>query len=127
MLRRFVALVGAFALVPLAVASTTQPAGAATARVEIDGTRFLVDGAPTNDGTDAEGLLLNSRMVNALFDDENSATRSMWEYPDTDTWSAQRNVDELTNRWAGTGSCIARWVPTGEPDVPAGKLKGGMF
>ena len=40
---------------------------------------------------------------------------------------AERNVDELTNRWAGTGSCIARWVPTGEPDVPAEKLKGGMF
>ena len=39
----------------------------------------------------------------------------------------ERNVDELTNRWAGTGSCIARWVPTGEADVPAEKLKGGMF
>jgi uncharacterized OB-fold protein len=40
---------------------------------------------------------------------------------------AERNVDELTNRWAGTGSCIERWVPTGEPDVPAERLKGGMF
>jgi uncharacterized OB-fold protein len=39
----------------------------------------------------------------------------------------ERNVDELTNRWAGTGSCIERWVPTGEPDVPAEQLKGGMF
>ena len=40
---------------------------------------------------------------------------------------AERNVDELTNRWAGTGSCIERWVPTGEPDVPFEKLEGGMF
>lgn len=40
---------------------------------------------------------------------------------------SERNVDELTNRWAGTGSCIERWVPTGEPDVPAEQLKGGMF
>jgi hypothetical protein len=40
---------------------------------------------------------------------------------------AERNVDELSNRGAGTGSCIARWVPTGEPDVPEGQLKGGMF
>jgi len=40
---------------------------------------------------------------------------------------AERNVDELTNRWAGTGSCIERWVPTGEPDVPSDQLKGGMF
>ena len=39
----------------------------------------------------------------------------------------ERNVDELSNRWAGTGSCIARWVPSGEPDVPEGQLKGGMF
>src|SRR4030095_4723745 len=31
----------------------------------------------------------------------------------------ERNVDELTNRWAGTGSCIERWVPTGEADVMA--------
>lgn len=41
--------------------------------------------------------------------------------------AAERNVDELTNRWAGTGSCIERWIPTGEPDVAADKLKGGMF
>jgi len=40
---------------------------------------------------------------------------------------AERDVDELTNRWAGTGSCIERWVPTGEPDVAAERLKGGMF
>jgi uncharacterized protein len=39
----------------------------------------------------------------------------------------ERNVDELTNRWAGTGSCIARWEPTGEPDVPFEKLQGGIF
>jgi uncharacterized protein len=40
---------------------------------------------------------------------------------------AERSVDELTNRWPGTGSCIERWVPTGEPDVPPEQLKGGMF
>src|SRR5262245_11888661 len=40
---------------------------------------------------------------------------------------AERNVDELTNRWAGTGSCIARWVPTGEPDVPFEQIAGKMF
>ena len=39
----------------------------------------------------------------------------------------ERNVDELSNRWAGTGSCIERWVPTGEPDVPSEKLEGGIF
>jgi len=39
----------------------------------------------------------------------------------------ERSVDELTNRWAGTGSCIARWVRTGEPDVPFDRLQGGLF
>jgi uncharacterized OB-fold protein len=39
----------------------------------------------------------------------------------------ERSVDELTNRWAGTGSCIARWERTGEPDVPEGQIKGGLF
>ena len=32
--------------------------------------------------------------------------------------------DELDNRWAGTGSCIERWEPTGEPDVPFEKIEG---
>jgi uncharacterized OB-fold protein len=40
---------------------------------------------------------------------------------------AERSVDELTNRWAGTGSCIERWVRTGEPDVPFDQIEGGLF
>jgi uncharacterized OB-fold protein len=40
---------------------------------------------------------------------------------------AERSVDELTNRWAGTGSCIERWVRTGEPYVPFDKIEGGLF
>ena len=39
----------------------------------------------------------------------------------------ERSVDELTNRWAGTGSCIERWVRTGEPDVPFDRIQGGLF
>jgi uncharacterized OB-fold protein len=39
----------------------------------------------------------------------------------------ERSVDDLTNRWAGTGSCIARWVRTGEPDVPFEQVEGRMF
>ena len=35
--------------------------------------------------------------------------------------------NELSNRWAGTGSCIERWVRTGEPDVPFDQIEGGMF
>ena len=41
--------------------------------------------------------------------------------------AAERSVDELSNRWAGTGNCIARWAPTGEPDVPFAQVEGKMF
>ena len=34
----------------------------------------------------------------------------------------QRGLGELDNRWGGTGSAIARWEPTGEPDVPFDKV-----
>lgn len=66
--------------------------------VEIDGTRFLINGRPTYEGITwrghlVEGLLMNSRMVQAIFDDENPATRPTWRYPDTGTWDPDRNTD----------------------------------
>ncbi len=44
---------------------------------------------------DVEGLLMNSRMTNAVFDDENPATRHLWRYPDTGEWDTDRNTDEF--------------------------------
>ena len=49
-------------------------------RVTIDRDRFLIDGEPTYKGRSfqgdrIEGLLLNSRMVQATFDDANPETR----------------------------------------------------
>ncbi|HEV2126823.1 MAG TPA: hypothetical protein VGW38_29060 [Chloroflexota bacterium] len=69
-------------------------------RVEIDGERFLISGKPTYEGrewrgTSIEGLLMNSRMVQATFDDENPLTQGMWRYPDTGAWDADRNTDEF--------------------------------
>ncbi len=46
-------------------------------------------------GWEVEGLLMNSRMTNAVFDDENPATRPLWAYPDTGEWDADRNTDEF--------------------------------
>ncbi len=70
--------------------------------VEIDGGSWLVDGAVTHPGRtfrghDVEGLLLNSRMANGIFDDANALTRDLWRYPDTDAWDAERNTDELAS------------------------------
>ncbi len=38
---------------------------------------------------------MNSRMTNAVFDDENEVTRGLWAYPNTGVWDADRNTDEF--------------------------------
>ena len=69
-------------------------------RVEIDGENFLINGRPTyegrsHEGHSIEGLLFNSRMVHACFDDENPETVDNWAYPDTGEWNPERNVGEF--------------------------------
>jgi hypothetical protein len=66
----------------------------------IDGERFTINGAPTYAGRafrgwPIEGLLLNVRAVQAIFDDLNPETRDQWAYPDTGTWDAERNLSEF--------------------------------
>ncbi len=46
-------------------------------------------------GNKIEGLLLNSRMVQGVFDDRNPDTVHRWEYPDTGKWDAERNTREF--------------------------------
>jgi hypothetical protein len=67
--------------------------------VAIDGDAFLIDGEPTYPGgryrdRKLEGLLLNARMVQGIFDDLNPATRGRWDYPDG-PWDSDRNTDEM--------------------------------
>ena len=69
-------------------------------RVTIEGEKFLFDGVPTYkgrtfEGKPVEGLLFNTRMVQATFDDENPESARQWAYPDTGKWDADRNVDEF--------------------------------
>ncbi len=47
------------------------------------------------EGNKIEGLLLNSRMVQGIFDDRNSETIHRWEYPDTGKWDTERNTREF--------------------------------
>jgi len=42
-----------------------------------------------------EGLLMNSRMIQGIFDNENPETRDWWKFPDTGKWSAERNNREF--------------------------------
>ena len=46
-------------------------------------------------GHKVEGLLLNSRMVQGIFDDRNPETVNRWAYPDTGKWDAERNTREF--------------------------------
>ncbi len=73
--------------------------------IDIHDAKFSIDGAPTYAGRtfrgyEIEGLLLNTRMVQATFDDLNPATRARWAYPDTGVWDAERNVEEFLDRAA---------------------------
>src|SRR5688500_14843684 len=68
--------------------------------VTIVGDAFHINGKPTYQGRSwqghkVEGLLFNSRMVQATFDDLNPETRSRWSYPDTKSWDADRNTREF--------------------------------
>jgi hypothetical protein len=74
--------------------------------VIIDGAKFLINGRPTYAGRTwkghpVEGLLLNSRMVQATFDDRNPKTVGLWAYPDTRRWDADRNTSEFLAEMPG--------------------------
>ena len=66
---------------PAALLAGVPVAAAGRTDVSIDGDRFLINGRPTYEGRSwrgmrIEGLLMNSRMVQGIFDDLNPETRS---------------------------------------------------
>ena len=68
--------------------------------VSIQGEKFLINGIPTYQGRNwkgypIEGLLMNSRMVQGIFDDLNPETSGRWKYDDTQKWDADRNTKEF--------------------------------
>ncbi|MBK9316738.1 MAG: hypothetical protein IPM55_21200 [Acidobacteria bacterium] len=68
--------------------------------ISIEGERFFINGRPTYEGRSyqgmkIEGLLMNSRMVQGIYDDLNRETRGRWNYPDTGKWDAERNTNEF--------------------------------
>jgi hypothetical protein len=68
--------------------------------VSIVGEDFHINGKPTYagrtwNGKRIEGLLMNSRMVQATFDDLNPETTQRWAYEDTKKWDPERNVREF--------------------------------
>ena len=68
--------------------------------VEIKGEQFYINGKPTYEGriwkgNKIEGLLMNSRMVQGIFDDSNPETVVEFAYTDTKKWDADRNTNEF--------------------------------
>ncbi|MBI3678891.1 MAG: hypothetical protein HY235_00545 [Acidobacteria bacterium] len=83
----------------LAAALPLEAARRRTA-ISVQGGQFRINGKPTYagrtfEGMKIEGLLLNSRMVQGIFDDENPETVARWKYPDTGKWDAERNTREF--------------------------------
>jgi len=81
-------------------ACAAEPAAQRKTEVSIAGDAFLINGKPTYtgrawQGKKIKGLLLNSRMVQGIFDDLNPQTVDRWKYPDTGKWDAGRNTREF--------------------------------
>jgi hypothetical protein len=70
--------------------------------VTIEDGQFYINGELTYkdrywEGNKIEGLLMNSRMVQGIFDDLNPETVKNFGYPDTQKWDADRNTDEFVS------------------------------
>ncbi len=83
-------------------AADSAKAPARRTTVSIVGDEFHINGKPTYAGRawrgrNLQGLLMNSRMVQATFDDRNPSTAGRWAYPDTKKWDADRNTTEFVN------------------------------
>ena len=91
--------------------------------IAIHGTRFLINGKPTYEGVSyrgkpLDGLLLNSRMVQAIFDDDCPQTAGRWRYPDTGRWDPDRNTNEFC-------ACLPAYRAHGLLAVTVGLQGGG--
>lgn len=78
--------------------------------VTIVGDQFHINGTPTYEGRTwttsyggeypVEGLLMNARLVQGIFDDLNPDTRGQWIYPDTKQWDSDRNTQDFIDAMA---------------------------
>jgi hypothetical protein len=93
-----------------AVACDNPPPLERQTEVIITGEKFYINGSPTyagriwttSDGDEypVEGLLMNARLVQGIFDDLNEKTSGQWAYPDTGEWDPDRNTDEFIRAMA---------------------------
>jgi hypothetical protein len=101
MAKKVFAIIALVSILPALIScGTVAPASARKTEVSIQGEQFFINGKPTYEGRTwnghrIEGLLMNSRMVQGIFDDMNPETRDRWNYPDTGRWDPDRNTREF--------------------------------
>ena len=106
LLRSLFSRIRCFALLPFIAAAAgplLTPADLLAERhtvVSIEGEQFFINGeltyaGQTWQGHKIEGLLMNARLVQGIFDDLNPETVSRWAYPDTGEWDPDRNTREF--------------------------------
>ena len=103
--------------------------------VTIRGDAFHINGRPTYarrsfDGKRIEGLLMNVRVVQGIFDDLNPETASRWVYPDTKRWDPDRNTNEFIAampEWMRHGVlAFTINLQGGSPGFAGGRGRGGL-
>jgi hypothetical protein len=88
------------ALLFMALSSSAPKGNERKTSVGIRDAKFFINDRPTYEGrvwngNRVEGLLMNSRIVQGIFDDENPETAAKWKYPDMGEWDPDRNMDEF--------------------------------
>lgn len=76
------------------------PRNQSRTRISIENDQFYINDTLTYPGRywqnyKIEGLLMNSRMVQGIFDDLNPKTQAGFRYPDTGKWDPNRNTREF--------------------------------
>jgi len=117
----------------LGLASATPVAsqlrGRRRTEVSIRADQFLINGQPTYggrtyEGMKIEGLLMNLRAVQGIFDDLNPETRGKWAYPDTGKWDPERNTGDSWQPCQNGASTVCSPSPSSPGRKSRGLLQG---
>jgi hypothetical protein len=94
--------------------------------ISIKQNKILLNDVYINNGTKAEGLLINSRMIQGISDGFGN-----WPYPNTKKWDAQRNTNEFIANmplWKSKGlNSFTLGLQGGSPKIGSSGYKNSAF
>ena len=110
----------------LSILTFLMPVFTNSCELTIQSNKLLLDGVYLNKGTAAEGLLINSRMVQGIADGFGN-----WPYPDTKKWDPMRNTNEFVNNmsiWKSRGlNGFTVGLQGGSPKIGSSGYKNSAF